>query len=104
MFQRNWLRLVKDDLDNVRAPSWAGSVSQPVARTAERLDARVAGSGSCKHGGIPARYVARSMDSPERKAVRMRANCWHGKEDERVEERTEPTIVDPRDARSYASR
>jgi threonine dehydrogenase-like Zn-dependent dehydrogenase len=42
--------------------------------------------------------MSRSTDSPERKAVRMRATCWHGKEDVRVEQRTEPTIVDPRDA------
>ncbi len=28
----------------------------------------------------------------------MRANTWHGKDDVRVEDKTDPTIVDPRDA------
>jgi threonine dehydrogenase-like Zn-dependent dehydrogenase len=28
----------------------------------------------------------------------MKATCWHGKHDVRVEEKTDPTIVDPRDA------
>jgi threonine dehydrogenase-like Zn-dependent dehydrogenase len=28
----------------------------------------------------------------------MKANCWHGKHDVRVEEKADPTIVDPRDA------
>ena len=28
----------------------------------------------------------------------MKANTWHGKNDVRVEEKADPTIVDPRDA------